>query len=336
MMRLPVRWGLPKDARPLRLLVLAVSDRCDQTCLHCQIWEGHGQGHSLSLEERLRIVEDALASGLREALLTGGEPLLSPDVWPVAERLRTGGARLMLATNGMLLERYARDVGRLFDEVYVSLDGASFATHDVARGVPALRRMAAGVEALRQAAPWVRRVARCTLHSLNIDEIPDMVGAAAGIGFDHISFLPIDASSAAFGGRPEARAKLLPTAEQVARFRAAVKAMADGGRLKDGFVLESKKKLLRIARHLDAAGGRASFERPPCDAPWWSSVVEADGALRPCFFHESVGDARQGLLRLRAGARYRRALGVIRESNATCERCVCPKRLLGAFPWRVP
>ncbi len=138
MMRIPSRWSLSADARPLRLLVLAISNRCDQTCLHCQVWEGGGQNHSLTLQERMRIVEDALASGLREALLTGGEPLLSPDVWPVAERLRSEGVRLMLATNGMLLERYAAEVGRLFDEVYVSLDGASTATHDVARGVPAL------------------------------------------------------------------------------------------------------------------------------------------------------------------------------------------------------
>jgi MoaA/NifB/PqqE/SkfB family radical SAM enzyme len=334
-MRLPARWSLPADARALRLLVLAVSDRCDQTCLHCQIWQGEGRAHSLTLDERMKIVEDALASGLREALLTGGEPLLSPDLWPLAERLKSGGARLMLATNGMLLERYARDVGRLFDEVYVSLDGASFATHDAARGVPSMRRLAAGVAALREAAPWVRKVARCTLHALNIDELQGVVGAAQGIGFDHVSFLPIDVSSTAFGGRPDARSALIPAAEQVSRFRSVVKAMAVGGALGDGFVLESKKKLLRIARHLDATAGRGSFERPPCDAPWWSSVVEADGALRPCFFHEAVGDARQGLSHLRGGARYRRALGMIRERNATCERCVCPKRLHAGFAWRV-
>jgi len=98
-------------ARRLRLLVLAVADRCDQRCRHCQIWQGT-DAPALTREERLRVVDDALAAGASEALLTGGEPLLSADLWPVAERLRAGGARLMLATNGMLLERYAADVAR--------------------------------------------------------------------------------------------------------------------------------------------------------------------------------------------------------------------------------
>ena len=56
------------------------------------------------------------------------------------------------------------------------------------------------------------------------------------------------------------------------------------------------------------AAARSSFERPACDAPWWSSVVEADGSLRPCFFHAPVGDVRSGLAALRAGRSYSRAL----------------------------
>lgn len=331
MMRFLERWNFPKDVAPLRLLVLAISSRCDQACLHCQIWEGKATGADLSLAERLKIVEEALRLGVREVLLTGGEPLLSPDLWPVAERLRSGGVMLMLATNGMLLGHYATDVGRLFDEVYVSLDGASATTHDAVRGVSSLRRVGAGIAALRQAAPWIRRVARCTLHALNIDEVEAIIGAAQGIGFDHVSFLPIDALSTAFGGKPDARVLLVPTAAQVKRFCAAVRAMEAAGLLATGFVLESAAKLLRIARHLDAGAGRGDFERPPCDAPWWSSVVEADGSLRPCFFHRAVGDARKGLSFLRKGTAYRQALDVVRGPNATCESCVCPKKVGGRF-----
>jgi Fe-coproporphyrin III synthase len=323
-MRMPLALR-PRPSR-LRLLVLAVSDRCDQTCAHCDIWRGEAAGRGLSLEERLRIVDEALDAGVEQALLTGGEPLLAADLWPVAERLRAGGARLMLASNGMLLGRYASQVGALFHEVYVSLDGATPATHDGLRGVPALERLGAGLDALRAAAPAVRRVARCTLHAGNLGELAAIVAAARRLGFDHASFLPLDASSGAFGGRPGQRAALLPDAAAVASFRRAVDALEAEGVLGDGFVLESAEKLRRLGRHLDASAGRARFERPGCDSPWWSSVVEADGALRPCFFHEPVGDAREGLRALRGSEAYRAALSRIRRPNATCERCVCPKR----------
>lgn len=320
------RWRALWPARPgpLRLLVLSVADRCDQRCLHCQIWSGEQAGRSLTRAERLRLVDEALAAGASEALLTGGEPLLSEDLWPVAERLCAGNARLMLATNGMLLERHARRVADLFAEVYLSLDGAA-ATHDRARGVPAFERVRAGVLALRSAGPAVRIVTRTTLHALNLGEWPAIVEAARGLGADHASFLPLDASSPAFGGDTAARAALIPTSQQVGEYEAAVERAFAAGALDDGFVLEPVERLRGIARHLRASGGAREFTRPRCDAPWWSVVVEADGALRPCFFHAAVGDAREGLEHARSSSAFASSLRAIRGANGTCERCVCPK-----------
>jgi Fe-coproporphyrin III synthase len=309
----------------LRLLVLAVSDRCDQRCVHCQIWQGDAAGSpALSLAERLAVVEEALAQGAREALLTGGEPLLSPDLWPLAERLRGAGARVMLATNGMLLSRWAAAVAARFDEVYLSLDGATPATHDGLRGVPAFERVRAGVQALRAAGPQVHQVARSTLHAGNLHEVAAIVDAAAALGLHHVSFLPLDASSGAFGGVPADRRALVPSDAQVDVFEASLGRLETRGLL-GGFVLEDRERLLRLARHLRASGGGRRFERPACDAPWWSAVVEAGGAVRPCFFHDPVGDARDGLGPVRASTDYRAALRRIRGANETCERCVCPK-----------
>jgi Fe-coproporphyrin III synthase len=318
---------MPWRARPsrLRLLVMAVADRCDQRCVHCQIWQG-AAGPSLTLAERLRVVDEAVAAGVEAALLTGGEPLLSADLWPVAERLRRAGVRLMLATNGMLLGRYAAHVSGLFAEVYVSLDGPNAAVHDAQRGVAAFARVAEGIAALRAAAPSLPVIARCVLHAGSIDAFVETVDAARGLGCHHVSFLPLDASSGAFGAQAPARRSLLPSAEQVDRFEAAVASLDLAGGFADGFVSESPAKLSRLARHLRASAGEGAFERPSCDAPWWSSVVEADGSFRPCFFHAPVGDVRSGLAVLRQGDGYRRALTAIRGANETCDRCVCPKR----------
>jgi MoaA/NifB/PqqE/SkfB family radical SAM enzyme len=314
-------------ARPpaLRLLVLAIAGRCDQKCVHCQIWTASGaRGAELALGERLAIVEEALEAGIEECLITGGEPLLSSDLWPLAERLRQGGVRSMLATNGMLLSLHAARVGSLFDEVYVSLDGASAASHDGLRGVPAFERVASGVAALKSASPRVRVVARSTLHARNVHELEAIVEAARRMGFDNASFLALDASSGAFGGEPAARRCLVPSAAQVTSLEAAIGRL-ERASLLGGFVLESAAKLRALARHLRASGGAGRFERPRCDAPWWSSVVEPDGAMRPCFFHAQVGDAREGLRSLRSSRRYRGALAGIRAENPTCRRCVCPK-----------
>lgn len=320
-MRLPF---LRPRAGRLRLLVLAVADRCDQRCVHCDIWRGEGTRPSLTRAERLAVVEEALAAGADEALLTGGEPLLSADLWPVAERLRLGGAKLMLATNGMLLDRYATRVAALFDEVYVSLDGGEPSTHDRLRGASAHARLRVGLEALRARTPRPRLVARSVLHAQNLDEFDRIVSGARALGFDQVSFLALDTSSDSFGGRPESRASLVPTPLQLRRFEEAIAGLNATGVPGRGFVVETADKLRQIAAHL--GGGERAFTRPECDAPWWSLVVEADGGVRPCFFHAPVGNARDGLRPLRESPAYREALTHIEGPNPTCQRCVCPKR----------
>jgi len=323
-------WRTPRTPG-LSLLVLAVSDRCDQRCVHCQIWTREARSTvrstaSLTLAERLAIVDEALSAGVKEVLLTGGEPLVSADLWPVSERLRAGGARLLLATNGMQLATHARRVASLFAEVYVSLDGSSPTTHDGVRGAGAFRRVAAGVAALRKASGEIRVVARSTLHAGNVREVEETVAAARELGFHAVSFLALDASSEAFGGDPGARRRLVPSLEDVDAFESTVRRLEAVGALADGFVLESPAKLLELGRYLQASAGSGRFQRPPCDAPWWSSVVEVDGTVRPCFFQPGVGNAREGLVALRADPRYREALARIEEPNSICERCVCPKR----------
>lgn len=326
--------GARRRPPPLRLLVLAVSDRCDQRCAHCAIWRGvPGAGPALTLDDRMAVVEEAIAVGVESVLLTGGEPLLSADLWPIAERLRAAGVRVLLATNGMQLERHADAVGRWFAEVYVSLDGGSPVTHDGLRGAASWERLRAGVAALRRRAPAVRVVARCTLHGGNLHELAEVIAQARAAGFHAVSFLPLDASSDAFGGDPGARGALVPGPEAVAAFERAIARLEAAGLLGLGFVLEDAAKLRRIARHLRASAGAGSFERPACDAPEWSMVVESDGRVRPCFFQPVVGDARAGLLALRGSEVYADALGRIDAPNATCQRCVCPKR--GAPPPRV-
>ena len=320
--------ALPSHPASLRLLVLAVSDRCDQRCAHCQIWMGPADGRerSLTLDQRLAVVEEALAMGTRECLLTGGEPLLSADLWPIAERLRRAGVRVLLSTNGLLLAAHAREVAALFAEVYVSLDGASPETHDGLRGVPSFARVAAGVAALRSHEPRPLLVARATLHARNLGEFQAIAETARRLGFDHASFLPIDAASTAFGGRPEARRSLVPAVEQIEALSRAIDGLERSGGFRDGFILESPEKLRRLAKHLRASAELSAFDAPDCDAPWWSSVVEADGATKPCFFHGSVGSARDGLRRARDSEAHRLALAAVRRGNATCDACVCPKR----------
>jgi hypothetical protein len=67
---------------------------------------------------------------------------------------------------------------------------------------------------------------------------------------------------------------------------------------------------------------------PACNAPEWSSVVEADGAIRPCFFQPAVAaEGDRSLRAVRRSADYAAAVGGLGEGNRICAECVCPKHL---------
>ena len=62
-----------------------------------------------------------------------------------------------------------------------------------------------------------------------------------------------------------------------------------------------------------------------CNAPWVSAVIEADGSVRPCFFHPISGDIRENslldIINSEKSISFRKNLDV--KTNSICEKCVC-------------
>ena len=116
--------------RPLRDLRISVTDRCNFRCRYCMPRERFGEQHTflprralLSFEEIERFVSACLPLGLSKVRITGGEPLLRPDVPVLVQRLSTLGVEIALTTNASLLRDQApllADSG--LDRVTVSLD----------------------------------------------------------------------------------------------------------------------------------------------------------------------------------------------------------------------
>jgi MoaA/NifB/PqqE/SkfB family radical SAM enzyme len=89
--------------------------------------------------------------------------------------------------------------------------------------------------------------------------------------------------------------------------------------------LESPAKLRRIVSHFRAYHGLEPLSAPPCNAPWVSAVWEANGDVRPCFFHPAIGNTVNGTLAQivngPAAVAFRESLHVA--ENPVCRRCVC-------------
>ncbi len=114
--------------RPITYLRISLTDRCNLRCVYCMPKEGlQWQPHAeqLSVEEIVRVVATAAQGGVKRIRLTGGEPLVHPQIVEIVRRLASipNIEEISLTTNAMLLERLAQplaDAG--LKRVNVSLD----------------------------------------------------------------------------------------------------------------------------------------------------------------------------------------------------------------------
>ena len=332
----------------LPLLIFYPTGRCNSRCVSCDWWKQTG-ADDLTLDEIAGLADALPALGTRLVVFSGGEPLLRPEVFDAARLFRARGMALHLLTSGVLLERFADRVAQQFSRVIVSLDATSAPLYERIRGVDALATVGRGVARLRRLAPDVPLSGRATLHRANYRELPRLIEHAKALGLDRISFLPADISSLGFGrtvGRGQERASgpdlslaplLALDAVEIDEFEALIERTITvyARDFDSGFVSESPDRLRRLPRYYAALRGVEPFPRVSCNAPWVSVVVEANGSVRPCFFHGSIGNVRQAPI----GAIVGRNLRAFRESfdvgsNPVCVRCVCSlKTSWRSAPW---
>ncbi len=310
------------------LLIFYPTSRCNSRCVSCDWWRSSGED-DLTLDEIAVFARSLPGLGTGTVAFSGGEPLLRADVFDVAD-LFDPAIRLELLTSGVLLARHAREVASRFARVTVSLDATSAGLYKKVRGIDALSVVEEGIARLRKAAPSIPITARATLHKSNFRELPGLVRKARELALDGISFLAADVSSTAFGREapPESQALLLDR-DEIAEFRTIVDDLIaqEIDLFRSGFIAESPEKLQRLPSYYQALRGEGPFPKVSCNAPWVSAVVEANGAVRPCFFHPPVGNVREASLEriLREDLpSFRRNLKVA--SDPLCQRCVCSIR----------
>ncbi len=118
-------------------LILEITRRCNCNCLHCFNASGsEAPKDELSLDQIIRILDEAYECGIFSVTLTGGEPLLHSDFMAITDAIYERGMELTeLNTNGSFLTREVLDRFRKkgYDPlIKISFDGIGF--HDEMRG----------------------------------------------------------------------------------------------------------------------------------------------------------------------------------------------------------
>lgn len=107
--------------------------RCNRRCMFCDAWKTK-TFNELNTRQALKVVGELGDIGVAVLGITGGEPLIRKDLEEIADCAKRKGVIVGLNTNGTLLTpKRAKSISRVFDTVFVSLDGFE-KTHDGIRG----------------------------------------------------------------------------------------------------------------------------------------------------------------------------------------------------------
>jgi cyclic pyranopterin phosphate synthase len=171
-------------ARPITYLRVSVTDKCNLRCVYCMPETGLNwlrRDEILSYDEIASIVRSAASAGVRSIRLTGGEPLLRPDLHLlVREIARTPGIDdISLSTNALLLEEQIGDlVAAGLQRVNISLDTLRPDRFEAIARRPGLEKVLTGIDAAIAHGLAPVKINVVVMRGQNDDELADFAQLA--------------------------------------------------------------------------------------------------------------------------------------------------------------
>jgi len=173
-----------KKENALRLVAWETTRNCNLACMHCRASATHGPfSGELDTDGAFRLLDQISQVGKPIIILTGGEPLLRPDIFDIARYGTQKGLRMVMAPNGTLItEKFAKQMADAgIQRISISLDGATRETHDRFRGIDgAFEGALRGIKLAKEAG--VEFQVNTTITKTNLKEIPEIQELAIKLG----------------------------------------------------------------------------------------------------------------------------------------------------------
>ena len=168
-------------------VAISVTNRCNLKCSYCFAAYNNKDTDDITTEKMLALIDELDQKGTRLINLTGGEPLIRPDIKKIIDHITVKkGMKCSMSTNGHLLENKLK-VLKNISSINISLDGNE-EQHNLNRGPQDYSKVIHAIEvAVKHKIP----VSTCTvLNKNNSDCVDHIVHLAKEKGFLAIFHFP--------------------------------------------------------------------------------------------------------------------------------------------------
>jgi AdoMet-dependent heme synthase len=187
---------MPTTYPPPRLIFWETTAGCNLHCRHCRRIDIADTltPEDLSTEESYALIDQIAAFAKPILILSGGEPLIRPDIYKIARYATNSNLIVALATNGTLIDEATAEKIKASGvrRVSISLDGPDTASHDDFRGEGAFERALAGMEALKEVeVPFQINTTVARHNADRMDEVLTLAQEVGAIGLHLFMLVPV-------------------------------------------------------------------------------------------------------------------------------------------------
>jgi len=187
---------LERNVSPqLRMVAWELTRSCNLSCAHCRSSSvKDAYEDELSTDECLRLIDGIVEISKPVIILSGGEPLLRPDLFQIAAYAADKGLRVAMGTNGTLItvDIAARLKSVPISRVAVSIDFPSPELQDKFRGeAGAFQAALSGIARLREAGIEIQINSTVTKLNMNyLNELLDLALREGAVAFHPFMLVP--------------------------------------------------------------------------------------------------------------------------------------------------
>ena len=287
------------DDMMLHTPIVHIIQNCNSPCTMCDCWQTKGRKWFSRAQLRPLFKELSL-KGAIGIMVSGGEPLMHPELDGILEDIKSFGLEIYLNTNGILLNKKLDILKKhQVEEVVLSMDGVDAQSYQLVRGSNQFERVVKNIKELRQTLPQTRIILRTTLTKNILLRLDELTKLANDLGIDHIGFSPLDISSDSFSRSQmddiqsqDISDRLLPNYQEISKFLMLMQSYKIQKLFESGFISWGEEKFKKCMEfYLSLLNGRENlYSEKMCTFPYNSLVVDYDGSIKSCFYSKAFGN----------------------------------------------
>jgi radical SAM protein with 4Fe4S-binding SPASM domain len=157
-----------------QMIYYNVTNKCNLKCPFCYISAGGQLEDELNHEEAVKCIDEIASLKPQTLVFSGGEPLMREDLFDLAGYAKEKKLRIVLISNGTLINDRIAERLTIFDAIQISLEGSTSAVHDKLRGAGTFDLVLNSIKLLKKAG--VKRVIISpVLTRINAHDLPNLL-----------------------------------------------------------------------------------------------------------------------------------------------------------------